>query len=47
MFGTAEECVEQLQPYAEGGLQTFILGPPSLDIEHLRRIARDVVPRLG
>ncbi len=47
VFGTAEECVEQLQPYAEGGLQTFILGPPSLDIEHLRRIARDVVPRLG
>jgi alkanesulfonate monooxygenase SsuD/methylene tetrahydromethanopterin reductase-like flavin-dependent oxidoreductase (luciferase family) len=47
VFGTPDECVERLVPFVEAGLQLFIMGtPPTLDLEHLRRIARDVVPRL-
>lgn len=45
-FGTADECLERLGSFAEAGVRTFILGPPSLDIDHLRRIAREIVPRL-
>lgn len=47
VFGTPEECLERLVPFVEAGLQLFIIGtPPSLDLEHLRRIASEVVPRL-
>ena len=47
VFGPPDECMERLAPYAEAGLQSFILGPPSLDPEHLRRIAEELVPRLS
>ena len=46
-LGTPDECVERLRPFAEAGLGTFILGPPSLNVEHLRRIAHEVMPRLS
>jgi probable F420-dependent oxidoreductase len=46
-FGTPGQCLEFLTPFARAGLQTFVLGPPSLDLGHLRRLAQEVVPRLA
>ncbi|MCY4624029.1 MAG: LLM class flavin-dependent oxidoreductase [Chloroflexi bacterium] len=46
VYGPAEEVASKLQEFVDVGTRTFMLGVPSLDVEHLERIAADVVPRL-
>jgi probable F420-dependent oxidoreductase len=44
--GTPEDVTTQLKVFADAGIETFMLGVPSLDIHHLERIAAEVVPNL-
>ena len=46
VYGPAEEVAAQLQAFVDVGARTFMLGVPSLDVDHLERIASDVVPLL-
>ena len=46
VYGPAEEVAAQLQQFVDAGASTFMLGVPSLDVDHLERIAADVVPLL-
>ena len=47
VYGPPDEVAAQLQAFADAGVTTFMLGVPTLDIGHIERIARDVVPRLS
>ena len=47
VYGPAEEVASKLQEFVDVGARMFMLGVPSLDVEHLERIAAGVVPRLG
>jgi len=44
--GTAEECVEQLKPHIEAGVDRLILIPYRYEQEQVERIASDVIPKL-
>lgn len=46
IFGPAEEVADGLRAFADAGVTMFMLGVPTLDIGHLERIAKDVMPRL-
>ena len=46
VFGPAEEVIERLRSYSEAGVTMFMLGVPTLDITHIERIAKDVIPYL-
>tara|TARA_B100001750_G_scaffold241208_1_gene252254 strand:+ start:753 stop:1685 length:933 start_codon:yes stop_codon:yes gene_type:complete len=46
VFGPAEEVIERLRSYSEAGVTMFMLGVPTLDIAHIERIAKDVIPYL-
>ena len=44
--GSAEECVVRLQAYIDAGATNMMVGVPNLDIDHLTRVAHEVMPRL-
>ena len=46
VYGPADHVAAGLQEFVDAGTRTFMLGVPSLDVDHLERIASDVVPRL-
>ena len=46
VFGPAEEVIERLRSYSQAGVTMFMLGVPTLDIAHIERIAKDVIPYL-
>ncbi|SVB15567.1 uncharacterized protein METZ01_LOCUS168421 [marine metagenome] len=46
VFGPADEVIERLRAFADAGVTMFMLGVPTLDITHIERIAKDVVPYL-
>lgn len=46
VFGPAEEVIQRLRSYSEAGVTMFMLGVPTLDIAHIERIAKDVIPYL-
>ncbi len=46
IFGPADEVIERLRAFADAGVTMFMLGVPTLDITHIERIAKDVVPYL-
>ena len=45
--GTAEECVEQLKPHIDAGVNRLILIPYRYEQEQVERIAADVIPKLS
>ena len=46
IFGPADEVIERLRAFADAGVTMFMLGVPTLDITHIERIAKDVIPYL-
>jgi alkanesulfonate monooxygenase SsuD/methylene tetrahydromethanopterin reductase-like flavin-dependent oxidoreductase (luciferase family) len=47
VFGTPQQCVEQLRPYLELGVRDFVLGArPPVDWQSVELFAREVVPAL-
>lgn len=46
VYGPPDEVAAQLQEFVDAGASTFMLGVPSLDVDHLERIAEGVIPRL-
>ncbi len=46
VFGPANEVIERLRAFADAGVTMFMLGVPTLDITHIERIAKDVIPYL-
>lgn len=47
IYGTADECVEQLLPHVRSGLDRIILIPYRYEPEQVELIAREVLPRLA
>ena len=45
-FGPPEVCAARIQGFLDAGAKTVMLGPTWPDVEQVRRIAHDVVPRL-
>ena len=46
VFGPMDEVIERLRAFADAGVTMFMLGVPTLDITHIERIAKDVIPYL-
>jgi probable F420-dependent oxidoreductase len=46
VYGPPDEVAAQLKAFADAGVKTFMLGVPTLDIAHIERIAKEVVPKL-
>lgn len=46
IFGSAAEVSTRLREQIDAGISHLMLGVPSLDLTHLRRLAEDVVPAL-
>ena len=46
VYGPPDEVAAQLKAFAYAGVTTFMLGVPTLDIAHIERIAKEVVPKL-
>ncbi len=46
IFGPAREVSARLREQIEAGISHLMLGVPSLDLDHLRRLAEEVVPVL-
>ncbi len=46
IFGSAAEVSTRLREQIDAGISHLMLGVPSLDLAHLRRLAEDVVPAL-
>ena len=44
VFGPPQEVAARLAEHVRAGITKLMLGVPSLDLAHLRRIARDVAP---
>jgi probable F420-dependent oxidoreductase len=44
IFGPPRDVAAQLVEHVEAGITKLMLGVPSLDLAHLRRVARDVAP---
>ncbi|MQG76290.1 MAG: LLM class flavin-dependent oxidoreductase [SAR202 cluster bacterium] len=47
VYGPPDEVAAQLRDFVDAGVNTFMLGVPALDIDHIERIAKEVVPRLS
>ena len=43
-FGDLNTCVARLQTVVDAGCNEVIISPPDLDIAHLTRLAKEVVP---
>jgi len=46
VYGPPDEVAAQLRGFMDAGVKTFMLGVPTLDIGHIERIAKEVVPQL-
>ena len=46
VYGPPDEVAAQLRGFVEAGVTTFMLAVPTLDIGHIERIAKEVVPQL-
>ena len=46
IFGSAQEVTDRLREQIDSGITHLMLGVPSLDLDHLRRLAEEVVPAL-
>jgi alkanesulfonate monooxygenase SsuD/methylene tetrahydromethanopterin reductase-like flavin-dependent oxidoreductase (luciferase family) len=46
IFGPPEEVAARLREQADAGVTQLMLGVPTLDVAHLRRVAADVAPAL-
>ena len=46
IFGPAEEVTERLREQVDAGITHLMLGVPTLDHNHLRRLAQEVAPAL-
>ena len=46
VYGPPGEVVERLRAFADAGVTMFMLGVPTLDIGHIKRVATDVMPKL-
>lgn len=46
VYGPPDEVAAQLRGFVDAGVTTFMLGVPTLDIGHIERIAKEVVPKL-
>ena len=46
VMGPPDECAARLLAFKEAGVDTIMVGVPSLSIAHLERIAHEVVPLL-
>jgi alkanesulfonate monooxygenase SsuD/methylene tetrahydromethanopterin reductase-like flavin-dependent oxidoreductase (luciferase family) len=46
IFGPPEEVTARLQEHVEAGITHLMLGVPTLDLTHLRRLAEEVAPAL-
>jgi alkanesulfonate monooxygenase SsuD/methylene tetrahydromethanopterin reductase-like flavin-dependent oxidoreductase (luciferase family) len=46
IFGPAAEVTARLRAHIEAGISHLMLGVPTLDLEHLRRVAEHVAPEL-
>jgi len=44
IFGPATEVAEKLGAHVEAGITHLMLGVPTLDLTHLRRVAEEVAP---
>ena len=44
VFGTPREVAARLAEHVEAGITKLMLGVPSLDLDHLRRVAHEVAP---
>jgi len=47
IFGSAAEVAERITEQREGGIQHLMLGLPTLDLEHLHRLAAAVLAQVG
>jgi alkanesulfonate monooxygenase len=47
IMGTPEECVEQLEPHIEAGLDRIIFVPYRYEAEQVEAIARQIIPALN
>ena len=46
IMGTPEECIEQLQPHIEAGIDRIIFVPYKYEKEQVEAVAQQVIPRL-
>ena len=46
VYGPPDQVAAQLRGFVDAGVTTFMLGVPTLDIGHIERIAKEVVPKL-
>ena len=46
ILGTVDECVAQLKEHLAVGVQKIIFVPYKYDMEQIKIIARDIIPRL-
>jgi alkanesulfonate monooxygenase len=46
IMGTVEECVEQLEPHLEAGVDRIIFVPYKYEPEQVEAVAQQVIPRL-
>jgi len=46
IMGTVEECVEQLGPHMEAGVDRIIFVPYKYETEQVEAVAREIIPRL-
>lgn len=47
IFGSPAEVRTRLQEQVAAGISHLMLGVPTLELAHLRRLAREVLPALG
>ena len=45
-MGTVEECVEQLGPHLDAGVDRIIFVPYKYEKEQVEAVAREIIPRL-
>jgi alkanesulfonate monooxygenase SsuD/methylene tetrahydromethanopterin reductase-like flavin-dependent oxidoreductase (luciferase family) len=46
VFGPVREVTERLAEHVDAGITKLMLGVPSLDLAHLRRVAHEIAPAL-
>ena len=46
VFGSPHDVAAQLVEHVDAGITKLMLGVPSLDLAHLRRVAHEVAPAL-
>ena len=46
IMGTVEECIEQLGPHVEAGVDRIIFVPYKYEKEQVEAVAREIIPRL-